>query len=508
MALVCGIVMLTYGLTVAADQSNVKQTFDQLFSDRISRVTATPNRDDDIQLAQEMLDITESSPAELAILLCNESYNLASRTPDGYETALSAMRQLITVVPEQQTDAEKRIMVLLQRQFATARGDQRSQAGEQLIDELTAAATRRAKNGEMSEAATYLRRALATANQINSPRVTEVRDQLDNVTRRQSIQRMIEDYKQRLKNDPDDARAAHALLTTYLVKLDNPAEARKYSFLSKDAQFNKLISLACTDIASLTDDQKVLLGDWYVDLSSDADDAESVVTTLQHAKAYYDAYLAGQDQADLQTVKVRVAAERVQKRLESLASTSSGSPRAGAWIDLLSGLDPSKASIAGKWTLENGRLQSLRGDSTRILLRTKMPANYELSIKFARTRGDRAMFMNLPVANTSAAFIIGDDSRKSLVGLNTIDGKQYSESPVSQVIPPLKDNEPYILNLKVSTAGANASISAELNGKRIFSWQGAMASLKSPFNDEKSNGHLVLGSHYTEYMFAELKLRY
>jgi hypothetical protein len=257
---------------------------------------------------------------------------------------------------------------------------------------------------------------------------------------------------------------------------------------------------------SLNDDQLIALGDWYLKLSDEAGDADSMATMLTRAKSYYDRYLSTHDATDIQGVKIRVAISRIDKRLDELTTTASGATRSGAWIDLLSGLDPSKTAIAGKWTIDRTGLQCEEGDASRILLPAKIPASYDMTIKFARTSGKRGLFVHLPLGSTDVALHLGD-ARISNVGLDTIDGKRYMDNPSTQKIAPLNNNEPYVLSISVVLAGPKATIIAALNGQRIMSWQGAASSLSSRFAEEKQQAGVIVGAHYSKVTFAEVKVR-
>ena len=213
-------ILLAGSLPVLAGEA--ADTFNKIYGEDLQRVAATPSPADDVALAKQMLEDAKKvgdHPLFLA-LLCEKAYELAARDASEYATAKAAMDLLAEKVPEKKVECLQKNAVLYQRQYATARGEARTKAGEEVITALSALAEAEAAAGDSDAAATTLRQAIAVATAIRSENKAVLQAQLENLVSRQKVEKQMAALKAKLDADPKDAATRAELVRLYLVELD------------------------------------------------------------------------------------------------------------------------------------------------------------------------------------------------------------------------------------------------------------------------------------------------
>ena len=156
--------------TAGAWAEEATDAFESLYGQDLKRVTATPSPADDVALAKQLLEAAqaaEKQPAFLAIL-CDKAYELGDRDPSGYDTALAAMHLEAEKVPTRKVECLSKVAGLYQGQYAKARLDAKTKAGEALIQALASLADAQAAAGDAEGAAGTLRQALSVATAVKS----------------------------------------------------------------------------------------------------------------------------------------------------------------------------------------------------------------------------------------------------------------------------------------------------------------------------------------------------
>jgi formylglycine-generating enzyme required for sulfatase activity len=318
--LVLAAVLLTGSLSVLADE--VADTFNKLYGEDLKRVAATPSPADDVALAKQMLEDTKKAggaPAFL-VLLCETAYELAAKDPAACPTATAAMDLLAAKVPEKKIECLQKSAAVYQKQYAMARGNARTKAGEKAIEVLGVLAEAQAAEGDLDDAGTSLRQALALATAIKSESRAGLQARLAGLASHEKIEKQIEAVKAKLDADPGDADSRKELVRLYLVEVDRPAEAAKFVNETLDGPTRKYVPAAAKPVSEAPEAACTELGDWYKGLADQAATPVSKGAMLRRAQGYYQRFLALHTAEDLG----RTAAALTLKRIEAALAKLSG----------------------------------------------------------------------------------------------------------------------------------------------------------------------------------------
>ena len=321
-------VLLAGSLPVLADEA--ADTFNKLYGDDLKHVAATPSPTDDVALAKQMLEgakKAEGQPAFLT-LLCEKAYELASKDPSEYATATAAMDLLAGKVPEKKIECLQKNAALYQKQYAMARGEARTKAGEEVITALSALAEAQAAAGDVADSGMALRQAVALAAAIKSETKAALQARIENLAHRQRAEKQIAALKAKLDADPKDAASRKELVRLYLVEMDDPDEAAKFLDETLDEATRKNVSATARPIEDAPEAACTELGDWYKGLADQAATPAGKGAMLRRAQAYYQRFLVLHTATDLGRTAATLALKRIEDALAKLgpASESKSSP--------------------------------------------------------------------------------------------------------------------------------------------------------------------------------------
>jgi tetratricopeptide (TPR) repeat protein len=304
-------------------EDDAQKVFDSLYGERMRRVQATRDRDDDVALAKELYEAASSvgvGAPELVALLCDKVYELGATHPSGYDTAIAAMKLLARKDPAKAASAREKALDLLQRRYLQARSNERDAAGGPLIAALAESAEAHADNDEFDEAANDYRRALSVARAIKSDRLEALAAGLDGLKHQQKVEQTIRQLKQKLEAQPDDAASADRLVTAYVVDLDQPAKAKLFLTLLKNDELKTNTLLALKPVPALPADEALTLAAWYRKASNECD-AGAKPAMLNRARAYYERFLQLHTQQDVQRVASELVLKDMKQQMAKLGVT-------------------------------------------------------------------------------------------------------------------------------------------------------------------------------------------
>jgi formylglycine-generating enzyme required for sulfatase activity len=319
-------ILLAGSLPVAADEA--ADTFNKLYGDDLKRVGATPSAADDVALGKQMLEDAkkaEGQPAFLA-LLCEKAYELAAKDASGYATATVAMDLLAEKVPEKKVECLQKSAGLYQKQYATARGEARTKAGESAITALGALAEAQTAAGDTEAAVLTLRQTVGIATVIKSESKAALQAQIETLASRQKTEKQIAVLKAKLDADPKDAASRKELVRLYLVEMDNPAEAAKLTDETCDEAMRKYVPAAAKPVEDAPEVACTQLGDWYRGLVDQAATPASKGAMLSRAQAYYQRFLELHTAADLARTAATLTLKKIEDALTKLGPATKSSP--------------------------------------------------------------------------------------------------------------------------------------------------------------------------------------
>jgi tetratricopeptide (TPR) repeat protein len=288
--LVAVAILLLSAAPVWADEA--EDAFNSLYGNEYKRVAGTPDKNDDVALAADLLKAAKAPgvhPALLAIL-CDKAYELGTKAPAGYGSAIEAMEILAQRVPDKAADALKNLLAVRERQYQAAKGLDKADAGEVFIEALLVAADASTKGGATAEAMAFLRKAFGAAKAVKSDRQNEIQGRIDRATMRERLRKQVSDLKARLAANPQDVAARKEALRLCLVDLDDPAEAATFLDDSSDEAMRKYVPAAAKGVGAAPQLACLELGQWYHGLAGDAH-ALSKPGMLTRARDYLERFL-------------------------------------------------------------------------------------------------------------------------------------------------------------------------------------------------------------------------
>lgn len=366
-------IALTGAALLAQNAENPREVFQSLYGQQLRQVKATRDATDDIELAQTLVTAAQSVKDQPALVevLCDQAYQLAVRHDDGLEAAVQAMQTLVRVSPGQASDGYAKLLAAHQRRYSRARGDEKTQAGQDFLDATVQAAQTLAEADDYGPAVALYRKAVYLANTVDPDRKQTIQNELEHLVNRQRVAKEMHQLKAIFEASPDDQATARRIVLTYLTELDNPAGAKAYAGLTGDDELKRLVLLAAQDTGQVRAADALDLAEWYRGLAGQitgetAPAKASQAALLTRAATYYDRFLAQHTAQDLAATKAQLALKEVRNTLDSLggdkqASSSRGttSGRRGV-IQLFNGENLDGWQVSGgpqtAWTVEDGEL--------------------------------------------------------------------------------------------------------------------------------------------------------
>lgn len=482
-----GCLAILFSLALAsAVWADAAADFESLFGKDLERVNASPERDDDLALAETFVKAAEQTgdKPELRAILIEKAIDLSLRSPEGATTAAKAI-ELSGSTGAERLEMLEKVAHARQAQYSSARGDAKAEAGEALISALLEAGDAAIELGDADKASVHYRKAMGAANALKSPMVDTVKARYEHATYIRRIDLQIDAAKRRIKSNSKDTAAATELINLYLIEKDDPIEARKYTFLAEDETVADRVKLASTDASELAEQEHFDLGGWYRELAEKAKSKPSRAAMLRRAVGHYDSYLAVHTADDIFRTKAQHARDTIATELASAGGTESddeGAIKPGRWVDLLAKTDPEKHARRGDWKKSGDRLQLRAGGMAQIMMPVIPDGSYEVSVKFERD-GGTAFGVYLPIGDSGTMAVAGYNIRRQFIvhGLSRVDRQEVNDrNNPSRTDGLMSDLEgAKVLLIKVKIDDDEAAISSTLNGKPIVRWSGPIASLDS-----------------------------
>ena len=246
--------------TLRAVRADVQGAFEKLYGPDISRVTATAAPADDIALAGTILRSarTMKLTPELLAAMCEAAYDLAAGAAGGRTVAFEALDVLSEKVPAQRFDCALRRAALCE---AAYKATQLPSEGDRLAETLMKAADLGTSAGRYVGAADAWRRALAVAEEVNSPSLTVLKSrQPAFIARVESVQEARE-LGVKLRANPQDVASRSRMLLLQLIELDNPAEAVRFLGAAADEAVRTNAPLAAEPLEKVSEEAALKLAE-------------------------------------------------------------------------------------------------------------------------------------------------------------------------------------------------------------------------------------------------------
>jgi len=476
----------------AQDQSpdqDPQQVFNSLFGADVQRVKATGTYEDDLELGSVLLQsaaVTTGQP-EMVALLIEHTVELSMTHPEGYDQAAEAIEFGLDLLPEQQLEYVERLVELRQRQYTQTRGGDRVEAGKALAGALQRMAEIQQEHHEYDAALVQLRRASAVASAVRSNELRQsIRRQMDRAVEGQAIQRKIQSIRSRLKQNKEDQDAARELLRLYVVEQDNPEQARKFSFLYKNENWQTNIRNANADLTTLSDQQLIDLANWYRQLAGEAESPASQARMFARTIACCDHYLEANPDAGLLSTRLQLTRDQSAQMLATINQKLPPDRRVqpsdyGAWLRVIPLIDISEHTDKGQFRrLGQQAIQSLSDRAALLVLPIEPIGAYELSIRF-RPAYDayRDIVVHLPVGSTSVTLHTNHRGDQDVEDVGVFEAEEpdayaglavfgehsmrSQENPTRRQVEWLGDGKSHTLRITVKPQNGDAMIRATMD---------------------------------------------
>ena len=460
-------VAVLFALALPAFADEAQDAFNQVYGDDLERVMATPAAADDIALAKQLIDAAKKAEKqpEFFALLCEKAYDLAAKDASGHATAAAAMELLAAEVPEKKVEALQKSAALCQKQYAAARGDAKTKAGESLIQALIALADAQAEAGDIDAPTKTLRQALAVATAIKSESKAAIQTQLEGLGTAQKMEKQIAALKAKLEKDAGDVASRKELVRLLLVEGDKPAEAATFVNESLDEAMRKYVPAAARPVEEAPELACKELGEWYRGLADQTAAPASKGAMLRRAQGYYTRFLDLHKAEDLARTTATLTLRKIEDAIGKLGAATKKDAAPGAWIDLLKLVDPEKNVVSGTWQRQGDALGTIPPKpGGRVMVPLSISGSYELQARVVRISGNGQATFILPLKSTQFEAVFGHANGKAFLYII----KDASVSVPSQIENGLE----FEAQVKVLQEKDKVTISMAMDGKPLLAWQG------------------------------------
>ncbi len=209
----------------------------------------------------------------------------------------------------------------------------------------------------------------------------------------------------------------------------------------------------------------------------------------------------------------RVAAASPAAKKSPPAAPAPALPNAAdGWEDLLARLTPAEVEKTGRgWSLKDGELFSpdTKDHATLPLPGAVSGISYQVRVRLRRLAGKKFFHLILPVADRMTGFDLDGFPRDGFyTGLVRVNGKAGKDLPGAVHGEQVKDTKPHDLEVTVRLDGANATITATLDGKPLYEWTGPTAALsQDKYFASTQPGALAFGTYAGGWAVSEVKVK-
>ena len=318
--------------------SDLLAAFEKLYGADIKRAKATVDTDDDMALAAQMLQSSRTGKLapEIIAAMCEAAYELSVGVSGGETLAFEALGVLSGKVPDKRFDCAVKRAALWERVYKEGKS---SADGKFLVQALAAAGDLGMSSRWFSDAADIWTRALAVAEEVESPMLTSIKKRMPAFTARaQSIQQ-AEALAVKLRLNSRDVDVRRRMLMIQLIELDQPAEAMKYLDAATDEEMKTNILLAVEPLKKLSAEAAVKLAEWYVALTGKGGVGGEELMAARARACYLYFFTLHKDRGDALAIRAVLGMQKLGSRVSGPAVTPPP-PKRGKKPSVSAGLKP------------------------------------------------------------------------------------------------------------------------------------------------------------------------
>jgi len=264
-ARICLAVLAAASCAAGAADDTAEKTFQSLYGAEFKKAMASSDRQDDEALILKMTAAARdpSTPAPLAVLLCDRAHDLGVLHRDGCELLIEAMQVLAARQPERKAECLDKIATVFQRRYEAVTGPAKKIAGDATIEALLTAAEARGEAGDVGAATALCTRAGVITKIIGSEKRAEIQAIVEAAAARRAAIGHAKALRAALAAAAADAPARREIVRLYAVELDDPATAAGFLDDSCDEAMRKYVPAAVKGVANTPELACAELRDWY-----------------------------------------------------------------------------------------------------------------------------------------------------------------------------------------------------------------------------------------------------
>jgi formylglycine-generating enzyme required for sulfatase activity len=232
-------------------------------------------------------------------------------------------------------------------------GDDKTKAGEALVERLVAVADAQLAEGKVADAGKTYQQVLKIATANKSPRVGDIQAKVRAVEARLDVDKRLAALLAAVKANPGAPATAKALALLYVLELDTPGEAVPYLQAAGDEALKTYVPLAAKDPESLEEQVLMGLAGWYEGQAGKAGLLGKAVA-YNRARSYYELFLVKHVKQDADAIAAKRSIGTIEKELEKLGAAVAGMVRGDKEISLDLGSNVTMKLVlipAGKFTM-------------------------------------------------------------------------------------------------------------------------------------------------------------
>ncbi|MFI5379193.1 MAG: hypothetical protein ACHRHE_07850 [Tepidisphaerales bacterium] len=475
--------------------------FDSLFGKEAKTVKASANAADKVQFAKTLLDAASKVSADkpLQAILYNQAFEFALlASPEGYPLATQAMESLAKAQPEQKAGADKKLLLVSEKQYRTAGGPQRVAAGMAYLARLVELADSQMAAQRWDEAVANYRQAAPVAAQVDPAQSADIAARIKSVAERREMQQRVGVLRKRLEKDARDASAAADLIRILLVDTGQPEEAAKYASATSDAMLKLIVQLNQKSIGALEEDEALELGKWYRAQIAGAT-ATGKANAAGRATECYQRFLALHRTEDARRLAATMALQEV-KKVGAAAKAAVNSRRL---VNLMPLIDSARDAVEGKWVVSKDGLQSDDTAHAHLRIRYQPPEEYDYQIEFTRVSGNNDVVQMMSHAGHSFNWGMALSGNK-LGGLERIGraGVENSNPTLVRLNSWFTNGQRYRSVVQIR----NDSVTTLVNGKVVLRYDTDYGNLTAPGIWSVGEGVLGVGSWDSPTLFHSIEI--
>ena len=295
-----------------------ERVFEDLWGPQLRSVQKTPDKHDDLDLAQQILDSTQrvSYPPPVLAVALQRVIRIAATHPDGHGIVVAAARQLLEQRPAPQPLIDHEFISVLERVYRRAKGEERRAAATTLFQVLTSSAEARTEAGDLDEALALYQKAKPLVRYFDFGVEANVDEKIDKLTHRRSTTRRVDRLMRSFVNKPGDQALARRLALLLIVEANDLETGAGLAAQSGDDQLINVGRLMGRGLEDLGAADLIEVGDWLVVQHRQASDWGKVYVLSRALSCYQEA--AERRKKNALSLKAAMGAKRVKALLLEL----------------------------------------------------------------------------------------------------------------------------------------------------------------------------------------------